>query len=129
MELKTQKTEQLVTTFFATIDEEARRADCVTISTLMQAATGAEPVMWGTSIVGFGSRRIQYADGREADWMAMGFSPRKQNLVLYLYCDFEANAALLARLGKHKQTGGCLYIKKLSDIDLNTLKELIQNAV
>ena len=93
----------------------------------MQEAARAEPQMWGSSIVGFGTRTIKYAGGREGDWPLIAFSPRKQNLVLYSMSGAEAE--ILKKLGKHKVGGGCLYIKRLADVDLPTLKKLIKASV
>lgn len=85
--------------------------------------------MWGSSIVGFGSYHYQYASGREGDWPIVGFSPRKQNLTLYIMNGFDRYESLLARLGKHKTGKSCLYLNKLEDVDLQLLRELIQESV
>ena len=94
----------------------------------MAEETGEPPQMWGKGIVGFGSYRMTYADGREADWMALGFSPRKQNLVLYLMDGFAEYEQLLTRLGKHSTGKACLYLKRLSDVDLDVLRELVARS-
>jgi hypothetical protein len=129
-ELKTRKTEASVEEFFEGISDEMTREDCRKIAALMRQATGAEPKMWGDSIVGFGSRHLKYASGRELDWMEIGFAPRKQNLTLYLTYGEEApDADLLAKLGKHKLGKGCLYFKRLSDVDEKALEDLIKKSV
>ena len=95
----------------------------------MKQATKSEPVMWGDSIVGFGEYHYKYASGREGDWFLTGFSPRKQNLALYIMSGFSEYEALLSNLGKFKTGKSCLYVNKIEDIDLSTLKELIQRSV
>lgn len=94
----------------------------------MEEAAGSKGVMWGTSIAGFGTRTIKYAGGREADWPMIAFSPRKQNLTLYLSLGDDGQQKLLSKLGKHSTSKGCLYIKRLSDVDMPTLKKLIKNS-
>ena len=126
-EAKTKPTDQSVDSFIKKIPDPQTREDCFTIVKLMKEATRTEPQMWGSSIVGFGLRRIQYAGGREGDWPLMAFSPRKQNLTLYGMAD--SHAELLQKLGKHSVSKGCLYIKRLSDIDVPTLKKLIRESV
>jgi hypothetical protein len=96
---------------------------------LMREVTGEEPTMWGSSIVGFGSYHYKYASGREGDSCLTGFSPRKQNLVLYIMGGFEQYDALMAKLGKHTTGSACLYIKRLSDLDLGVLRELVAESV
>lgn len=127
-ELKTQPTDQDVDRFLDSIADEQRREDCRAISEMMREASGDAPRMWGDSIVGFGRRRYRYASGREGDWFLTGFSPRKQNLTLYLWYGFEQDGELLQRLGKHKIGKACLYIKRLSDLDRQALRELIDRA-
>jgi hypothetical protein len=127
-DLKTRPTGQSVERFLHSIADEQRR-DCLTVLGLMREITGAEPKMWGGSIVGFGSYQYQYESGRAGDWFIAGFSPRKQNLTLYLMSGFEAYSDLLKKLGKHKTGKSCLYIKRLEDIDLAVLKELIKQSV
>ena len=95
----------------------------------MQKATNAEPQMWGASIVGFGSYHYKYASGREGDWMLTAFSPRKQNITLYIFGGFEGYDELMAQLGKHSCGKSCVYIKRLSDVHLPTLKKLIKASV
>ena len=127
-ELKTRQNDQDVATFLNGIADEGRRRDCFTILELMKDVTGAEPRMWGDSIVGFGNYHYRYASGREGDWFVTGFSPRKQNLTLYLASGLGQHADLLQRLGKHTVGKGCLYIKRLDDIDLPTLRELVKRS-
>lgn len=128
-ELKTKVNDQSVTAFLDGVADEGRRQDCYKILELMNKATRAEPKMWGDSIVGFGSYRYTYASGRAGDWLLTGFSPRKQNLTLYIMSGFSDFEELLSRLGKHKTGKGCLYIKKLADVDLSVLQELIDRSV
>lgn len=128
-ELKTKVNDQSVVKFLNGIGDEKRRRDCFTVLELMKQATKAEPRMWGSAIVGFGSYHYTYASGREGDWPLIGFSPRKQNLTLYLMPGFEQYDALLKTLGKHKTGKVCLYINRLDDVHLPTLKKLIQQSV
>jgi Domain of unknown function (DU1801) len=128
-ELKTKKTEASVEEFLNSITDEQRREDCFAIVEMMKKATKAEPKMWGTAIVGFGHYHYKYATGRESDWFQIGFSPRKQDLTLY-FCDgVERQPELLSQLGKHKIGKSCLYIKRLADLDLKVLTQMIQNSV
>ncbi len=127
-ELKTKKTAASVAAFLAGLDDPRARKDARTLVALMKAATGARPRMWGPSIVGFGDLRYRYASGREGDWFLMGFSPRKQGLVLYLMSGLHRHAGLLAELGKHTTGKGCLYIKKLDDVDPAVLRRLVKAA-
>lgn len=128
-ELKTKVNEASVTDFLNGIKDEAKRADCFEILQLMKQVTKEEPKMWGASIVGFGSYHYKGASGREGDWMLTGFSPRKQNLTLYLMGGFGPHQDLLKKLGKHKTSVGCLYLKKLDDVDKIVLKELVTKSV
>ena len=130
-ELKTKPTRVSVEKFIAGVDDEAKRQDCHELAEMMRRVTGAEPVMWGPSIVGFGSYHYRYESGREGDWMLAGFSPRKRDLTVYVMAGFKGNAEkTLARLGKHKaSSGGCLYLKRLSDVDLGVLEELVRDSV
>lgn len=128
-ELKTKPTDQSVEEFLNNIPDEKRRQECRTVAQLMQAATGAEPKMWGSSIVGFGSYHYRYASGRKGDWFLTGFSPRKQNLTLYIMPGFEHYDELMQKLGKYKTGKSCLYVKKLADIDLKMLETLINESV
>jgi hypothetical protein len=126
-ELKTQVTKANVNKFLEGIKDEKKRQDCYEILKIMKKATKAEPKMWGTSIVGFGDHHYMYASGREGDWFITGFSPRAQNLTLYMMGGFDSE--VLQRLGKYKTGKGCLYINKLADVDLKVLNELITKSV
>ena len=128
-ELKTQKTEIPVDTFINTIPDEQKRKDAFTIRKLMEKATKAKGKMWGASIIGFGDRRLKYESGRELDWFVMGFSPRKQNISLYISGAVEKQQALLKKLGKYKTGKGCLYINKLAEIDMTVLDEIIHKGL
>lgn len=125
-EQKTKPNDQSVQAFLEQIDHPQKREDAFAILQLMQEVTGFPPRMWGESMVGFGSYHYKYATGREGDAFVTGFSPRKDNFSLYIMAGFEQYAALLEKLGKFKIGKSCLYVKKLSDIDLNTLKELVK---
>ena len=124
-ELKTKKNEASVQKFLNTIKDGQVRNDCEEIATMMKQVTKAKPKMWGSSIVGFGEQHLVYESGRELDWMLIGFSPRKQNLTLYVTLDEN----LLKKLGKFTTGKGCLYIKKLADVDKKVLKEVIAASV
>ena len=128
-ELKTRQNDQDVTEFLSNVANDKRRADAFTVLQLMGEITGIEPAMWGSSIVGFGNYHYAYASGREGDWFLTGFSPRKQALTLYIISGFAQYDHLLKRLGKFKIGKSCLYIKKLEDIDLNVLRELIEASI
>ena len=128
-ENKTQPTQQPVAEFLAGVADPQRRADCQTVVRMMKQASGRDPVMWGTSIVGFGTYRYVYASGRTGDWPVIGFSPRKNDLTLYLMSGFEGHDALMAKLGKHKTGKSCLYLKRLADVDLPTLQVLMDESV
>jgi hypothetical protein len=96
---------------------------------LMKEVTGEEPVMWGPSIVGYGSYRYEYKSGRTGEWMLVGFAPRKQNLTLYIMPGFEHYESLLSKLGKYSTGKSCLYIKKIEDVDEDVLRELVRQSV
>ena len=127
-ELKTKETTASVEAFIAK-QPDAIAADLRTIMGLMKKATGEDPKMWGPSIVGYGRYAYAYESGREGEWMITGFSPRKANLTLYIMMGFEEEAALMQKLGKHTTGKSCLYIKKLSDVDLKVLESLIVKGV
>jgi hypothetical protein len=127
-ELKTQKNDASVEEFLNAISDEQRRQDCFTVLELMRKTTKAEPKMWGNSIVGFGDYHFKYESGREGDWFQMGFSPRKQNLTLYLMGGLEQFRDALLKLGKYKMGKGCLYINKLADVDVKVLKSMLTQA-
>jgi Domain of unknown function (DU1801) len=128
-EPKTRPTGASVAEFIAAVPDAARQADCNALIKLMQRATGNKPVMWGAGIVGFGSYGVRYANGSVMDWPLVGFSPRKNDLTLYLMHGFAEQADLLARLGRHKTGKSCLYLKRLSDADPAVLAELIDRSV
>ena len=125
--LKTQKNDASVDQFLASIKDEQQQADCLALLELMQKLTGEPAVMWGKTKVGFGSFHYR-GKTSEGDWFHVGFSPRKQDLVLYLHCELEKQDALLEKLGKHKIGKSSLYLKKLADAHLPTLKKLITKA-
>ena len=127
-ENKTKVTEASVQSYIDAIEDDARHKDCEALARLMTQATGELPVMWGTSIVGFGSYHYKYASGREGDSCLVGFSSRKGDITLYLVADFPGHDDLLAKLGKHKLGKGCLYLKKMTDVDQNVLEQLIAGS-
>jgi hypothetical protein len=128
-EAKTKPTRQTVKDFISKLPDKQTRDDCTIIAKLMEDATRHKGVMWGTSIAGFGTTTIKYAGGKEADWPLIAFSPRKTSLTLYISASDPSKADILAKLGKHKVSGSCLHVKRLSDIDLPTLKKLIDAEV
>lgn len=128
-EPKTQETDASVDAFIASVEPERRREDARAVLAMMREVTGEEPKMWGKAIVGFGRYHFTYASGREGDWFLAGFSPRKQNLVLYIMPGFSAYDGLLGRLGKHKTGKSCLYVNKLADVDPDVLRELVSASV
>lgn len=128
-ELKTKPTEQSVEDFLEGIADPQQCADSQAIARLMREISGAAPRMWGPAIVGYGDRHYQYASGRSGDWFVIGFSPRKQNLTLYVYGYLEHYADLLARLGKHTTGKSCLYIKRLAAVDQDVLRELLVESM
>ena len=125
---KTIPTNQSVEEFLNAVADERKREDSFAILELMKQVTGLEPKMWGSSIVGFGSYHYKYESGREGDMILAGFSPRKQNLTIYNMGGIDQYDDLLKKLGKHTVGGGCLYIKRLDDVDLPTLKRLIEES-
>ena len=128
-ELKTQKTGASVAAFIAGIKDEATRKDCKALLGLLKEATGAQPRMWGPAIVGFGDFQYQYPNGKEMEWFLAGFSPRKQNLTMYLMSGYEPFPELMQQLGKHSTGRSCLYFKRMADIHTPTLKKLIRQSV
>ena len=128
-ELKTKPTGESVKDFLNKIPDPERRQDCFAVAKLMEEITGDKPKMWGPSIVGFGTYHYKYDSGREGDWLMTGFSPRKKDLTLYLMMGFEKHHELMKELGKHNTSKSCLYIKRLSDIHVPTLKKLIKASV
>jgi hypothetical protein len=125
-ELKTKPHNASVEDFLNSIPEEGKRKDAFAVLKLMKQVTRKKPKMWGPSIVGFGEYHYKYDGGREGDWFLTGFSPRKQNLTLYIMSGFTRYDSLMKKLGKYKTGKSCLYIKKLDDIDITVLKELVK---
>jgi len=125
-ELKTKPSDESVEEFLLQVPDERKRQDCFTLLEMMKTASGVPPKLWGGTMVGFGDEHYRYASGREGDWFLIGFSPRKQNLTLYLMYGVEDQKELLEKLGKHKTGKACLYINKLSDVDLTALDQLIR---
>ena len=128
-ELKTKVNDASVEGFLFSVTDEQKRQDCFEILRLMEQVTNEQPKMWGSSIVGFGSYHYKGASGREGDWLLTGFSPRKENLTLYIMGGFDLHQDLLKKLGKHRTSVGCLYVKKLGDVDKEVLKELVAESV
>lgn len=124
-----QKTKQSVESFLNKVTDEGVRDDCYALVDMMKTITGSEPAMWGTSIVGFGTYHYVYDSGHAGDSCLTGFSPRKQNITLYIMPGLSEQGDLLEKLGKHKAGKGCLYVKRLSDIDANVLRKLITKSV
>jgi hypothetical protein len=128
-ELKTKKTEQSVKEFIETVPDIQKKKDCFALVAMMEKVTKAKAKMWGPAIIGFGDRHLVYDSGREMDWFIMGFSPRKQNIALYITGAVEKQQALLQKLGKHKTGKGCLYINQLADVDNKVLQSIIQKGL
>ena len=128
-DMKTKPTDVKVEDFLEAVEHPTRKADGFELLKIMKEITKKEPVMWGPSIVGFGTYHYKYATGREGDWPITGFSPRKQRLTVYIMPGFDEYEELLGRLGKHKVGVSCLYINKLADVDVAVLKELIAKSV
>jgi len=122
----TQPTDQSVTDFLNAVGHPVRRADGLALDKLFRAVTGFDPVMWGPSIVGYGRYHYTYATGRQGDFLATGFSPRKANLSIYILPGYGAFGDIMARLGKHKTGRSCLYVNKLADIDMEVLGDLMR---
>lgn len=128
-EPKTKPGTQSVAAFLAALPDVQKREDSKVVSAMMREATGCKAVLWGTSIIGFDRYRYRYDSGREGEWPIVGFSPRKQALVLYIMPGFSDYDGLLARLGKHTTGKSCLYLKRLADVDLDVLEALIRASV
>ena len=128
-ENKTRPTKASVSAFLASIDDLEKRRDARKIGAMMRRATGRRATLWGPSIVGYGRYQYRYDSGRSGEFMLTGYSPRKQAMTVYIMPGFDAYAALLKRLGKHKTSKSCLYIKRLSDVDEDVLEELIVRSV
>jgi len=128
-ENKTKPTDVSIDEFIASVENDRRRDDAMTVCKLMKEVTGEEPVMWGPTMVGFGTYHYKYASGREGDWFLAGFAPRKANLVVYIQGGFKKHDALMKKLGKYKTGSGCLYINKLADVEMEVLRELVSRSV
>jgi len=128
-DLKTTKTGASVTAYLDAITDRQKRADCRAIAKMMRDATGKRAKMWGSSIVGYGSYDYEYASGRKGSWHLCGFSPRAQNITIYIMPGFSGFGNIMARLGKYKTGKSCLYIRNLDDVDQRALKKLIEDSV
>jgi len=124
---KTNETDDSVDEFIDSIEDESKRDDCRNITRLMKAATGAQPKMWGTSIIGFGKHHYQYANGKPAEICKVGFAPRSRSFAFYLP-KYPEHAQLISRLGKHKYSGGCLHLVGLADVDVEVLAKMVESA-
>jgi Domain of unknown function (DU1801) len=127
-EIKTKQTDESVTKFLNTVADETKRKDCFEIVEMMKQVTDLPPKMWGPGIIGFGSYHYKYESGHEGDMCIIGFSPRKQNITLYVKIAAEATNALLEKLGKYKTGKGCLYVNKLNDVNADVLKKIIKTG-
>lgn len=127
-ENKTRPTDQSVINFLNSVDHNKRREDGFALLKMMEEVTGEDAVMWGSSIVGFGSYHYKYESGREGDMPLVGFSPRKQSMTLYIMPGFDEYDDMLSALGKHKIGKACLYVNKLDDVDEDVLRKLIKRA-
>ncbi len=125
-ELKTKKNDGDIESFISSVENDTRRKDAEALLSLMRDVTADSGSMWGDSLVGFGSYDYTYKSGHSGSWFAVGFSPRKQNTVIYIMPGFEDQTAILDRLGKHKIGKSCLYINKLADVDMDMLRELVE---
>ena len=128
-EAKTRATDVSPSSFIGAIKNPAMRRDCRTIAGIMARATRAKPRMWGADLVGFGTYRCTYANGREAEWMITAFAPRRDRITLYVASGFSERKALLGQLGKHSAGKSCVHIKQLADVDLPTLERLVKASV
>lgn len=128
-EPKTKPTDESVEDFLDAVDHLQKKADSFELLKIMKEVTQEEPIMWGTSIIGFGSYHYRYASGREGDWPIAGFSPRKRSLTVYLSPGLDDISDLLGKLGKHRVGKGCLYINKLSDVDTDVLKKIVKKSI
>lgn len=127
VEIKTKPTSTSVVDFINAISDEQKRKDCFVLLEMMKKASGEDPVLWSSSLIGFGNKRYKSsATGREVDWLLIGFAPRKANISLYLTMNIKEHGEILEKLGKHKTGVGCLYINKLEDVDVKVLKKLIE---
>src|SRR5580765_6380035 len=127
--IKTKQTTESVTKFLNSVEDEGKRKDCFNIVEIMREATGFEPKMWGSSIVGFGSYHYKYESGHEGDAPLTGLASRSNAIVLYLSSNFDQREELLAKFGKHTTGSGCVYIKKLEDVDKDVLLKMVENTI
>ena len=127
-EIKTRRTATSVEVIIAAITDDARRQDCLTLLGLMKRATGVDPEVWSSGAVGFGTYHYKSSSGQEGDWFPVGFASRKAAITIYLGLSIEESAELLAKLGRHKTGKGCIYVKRLADIDLAVLEELVKDS-
>lgn len=127
--LKTRPNEASVLDFIHAVGNETRKKDAFTLLEIFKEITNEQPIMWGTSIIGFGKYTYSYKSGRTEEWLITGFSPRKQSSTIYIMSGFNSNQDLLQKLGKHKVSKGCLYINKLVDVDLEILKKIIKRSI
>lgn len=128
-ELKTKPTNASVSEFYKEIEDPQKRKDCKALGKIMRQVTQKRPKVWGTSMIGFGRYDYTYASGRSGSWFLCGYAPRKRDLTIYIMAGFGRMDDLLAKLGKHKHSKSCLYIKKLDDIDVDVLKEMISRSI
>ncbi|NBC67148.1 MAG: DUF1801 domain-containing protein [Bacteroidetes bacterium] len=126
---KTKPTDQSVKAFINALNDEQKIADSNVLIDLMKEVTGCEPKMWGSSIIGFDQYHYKYESGREGDFLKVGFSPRKREFSIYLMCSFDKNESLMEKLGKHRTGKSCLYIKRLADINMDILRELVKESI
>ena len=127
--LKTQPNDANVDEFIQSVEDDQRRNDCLTLLPIMQRITQKQPIMWGDSIIGFGNYHYENRSGRGGDWFVTGFSPRKREMTVYIMPGFQNYSVLLEQLGKHRLGKSCLYIKKLSDVNITILESLIAQSV
>jgi len=127
-DMKTRPTDADVAGYLARITDASRRADCAALAAMFTEVTGEPPVLWGTSIVGFGTFTYRTSGGKAYDWFPVGFAPRKAELTVYLASGHAPHADLVVRLGKHRTGVGCVYIKRLSDVDIDVLRELVARS-
>ena len=127
--MKTKPTTASIADYIDSRANAQQRGDCRELMAMFKRVTGRSPKMWGPSIVGFGTQHYKYASGREGDWPISAFSPRKRDLTVYLMVGFDKNTELMKKLGKHSTGKSCLYIKRLSDVDVPTLRKLIKESV
>ncbi len=127
--VKTAQNNQSVLGFIGHVENEQRKTDSLVLLEIFKEVSGKEPMMWGNSMIGFGSYHYKYKSGREGEWFLTGFSPRKQNLTIYIMGGFSHHEESLKHLGKYKKSKGCLYINKLADIDMAILKGIISKSI